>query len=59
MDKSRGDSALDVSAWIIAIVKATWMSDGSHWPGTWLAAAPDHSCGDHAGMIQVTNCLLA
>ncbi|WVZ90701.1 hypothetical protein U9M48_036981 [Paspalum notatum var. saurae] len=35
-----------------ATVKATWMSDGSHWPGTWLAAAPDHSRGDHAGIIQ-------
>ncbi|CAL4906114.1 unnamed protein product [Urochloa decumbens] len=35
-----------------AIVKATWMSDGSHWPGTWLNAAPDHSRGDHAGIIQ-------
>jgi 1,4-beta-D-xylan synthase len=42
-----------------AIVKATWMSDGSHWLGTWLAAAPDHSCGDHACIIQVINCLLA
>ncbi|KAG6531828.1 cellulose synthase-like protein D5 [Zingiber officinale] len=34
-------------------VKATWMSDGSHWPGTWFSAAPDHSRGDHAGIIQV------
>ncbi|XP_062204687.1 cellulose synthase-like protein D4 [Phragmites australis] len=33
-------------------VKATWMSDGSHWPGTWHTAAPDHSRGDHAGIIQ-------
>ncbi|KAL6847407.1 hypothetical protein ACP4OV_023260 [Aristida adscensionis] len=33
-------------------VKATWMSDGSQWPGTWLAAAPDHARGDHAGIIQ-------
>lgn len=36
-----------------AAVKATWMSDGSQWPGTWLAGAPDHSRGDHAGIIQV------
>lgn len=35
-----------------AAVKATWMSDGSQWPGTWLAGAPDHSRGDHAGIIQ-------
>ncbi|CAD5183091.1 unnamed protein product [Musa acuminata subsp. malaccensis] len=34
-------------------VKATWMSDGSHWPGTWFSAAADHSRGDHAGIIQV------
>ncbi|AQK40148.1 Putative cellulose synthase-like family protein [Zea mays] len=33
-------------------VKATWMSDGSQWPGTWLTSAPDHSRGDHAGIIQ-------
>ncbi|KAK3139980.1 hypothetical protein QOZ80_5AG0393560 [Eleusine coracana subsp. coracana] len=35
-----------------ATVKATWMSDGSQWPGTWITAAPDHSRGDHAGIIQ-------
>ncbi|CAD6269885.1 unnamed protein product [Miscanthus lutarioriparius] len=35
-----------------AVVKATWMSDGSQWPGTWLTSAPDHSRGDHAGIIQ-------
>ncbi|WOL03282.1 cellulose synthase-like protein D5 [Canna indica] len=35
-------------------VKATWMSDGSHWPGTWFSSATaDHSRGDHAGIIQV------
>ncbi|GAB2281685.1 Cellulose synthase-like protein D5 [Dionaea muscipula] len=32
--------------------KATWMSDGSHWPGTWPSAELDHSRGDHAGIIQ-------
>jgi len=37
-------------------VKATWMSDGSQWPGTWLTSAPDHSRGDHAGIIQVIDC---
>ncbi|KAG8093132.1 hypothetical protein GUJ93_ZPchr0012g21488 [Zizania palustris] len=35
-----------------AAVKATWMSDGSNWPGTWTSPAPDHSRGDHAGIIQ-------
>ncbi|KAK1627450.1 hypothetical protein QYE76_001765 [Lolium multiflorum] len=33
-------------------VKATWMSDGSQWHGTWLTGAKDHSRGDHAGIIQ-------
>ncbi|KAK7396931.1 hypothetical protein VNO78_18094 [Psophocarpus tetragonolobus] len=36
----------------IKVPKATWMSDGSHWPGTWASAEPDHSRGDHAGIIQ-------
>lgn len=35
-----------------SVVKATWMSDGSHWPGTWFSADDDHSRGDHAGIIQ-------
>ncbi|KAK9139256.1 hypothetical protein Scep_008937 [Stephania cephalantha] len=34
------------------VPKATWMSDGSHWPGTWLSADTDHSRGDHSGIIQ-------
>jgi hypothetical protein len=37
----------------VKIPKATWMADGTHWPGTWLNAAPEHSKGDHAGIIQV------
>ncbi|KAK4273248.1 hypothetical protein QN277_021688 [Acacia crassicarpa] len=36
----------------IKVPRATWMSDGSHWPGTWASAEPDHSRGDHAGIIQ-------
>ncbi|GMJ01042.1 CELLULOSE SYNTHASE LIKE D5, cellulose synthase-like D5, SALT OVERLY SENSITIVE 6 [Hibiscus trionum] len=36
----------------IKIPKATWMSDGSHWPGTWASAESDHSKGDHDGIIQ-------
>ncbi|KAL8143019.1 hypothetical protein V2J09_016051 [Rumex salicifolius] len=36
----------------IKVPKATWMSDGSHWPGTWPSSEPDHSRGDHAGIIQ-------
>ncbi|KAG5589301.1 hypothetical protein H5410_039815 [Solanum commersonii] len=37
----------------IKITKATWMADGTHWPGTWMVASPEHSRGDHAGIIQV------
>ncbi|KAK7284608.1 hypothetical protein RJT34_19357 [Clitoria ternatea] len=36
----------------IKVPKATWMSDGSHWPGTWASGESDHSRGDHAGIIQ-------
>ncbi|TKY61743.1 Cellulose synthase protein D5 [Spatholobus suberectus] len=36
----------------IKVPRATWMSDGSHWPGTWASAEQDHSRGDHAGIIQ-------
>ncbi|KAK3194199.1 hypothetical protein Dsin_025509 [Dipteronia sinensis] len=36
----------------VKVPKATWMSDGSHWPGTWGSAEADHSRGDHAGIIQ-------
>lgn len=35
------------------IPKATWMADGTHWPGTWINSAAEHSRGDHAGIIQV------
>lgn len=37
----------------IKIPKATWMADGTHWPGTWIHSSPEHSKGDHAGIIQV------
>ncbi|XP_010556710.1 PREDICTED: cellulose synthase-like protein D5 [Tarenaya hassleriana] len=36
----------------LKVPKATWMSDGSHWPGTWASGESDHSRGDHAGIIQ-------
>ncbi|KAE9613271.1 hypothetical protein Lal_00027332 [Lupinus albus] len=35
------------------ISKATWMNDGTHWPGTWTTSAPEHSRGDHASIVQV------
>ncbi|PKU76984.1 cellulose synthase-like protein D2 [Dendrobium catenatum] len=38
---------------IVKIPKATWMADGTHWPGTWTQPNIDHSRGDHAGIIQV------
>ncbi|KAJ4783629.1 Cellulose synthase family protein [Rhynchospora pubera] len=37
----------------IKIPKATWMADGTHWPGTWINSASEHTRGDHAGIIQV------
>ncbi|KAF3583335.1 hypothetical protein F2Q69_00025672 [Brassica cretica] len=36
----------------VKVAKATWMSDGSHWPGTWSSGETDNSRGDHAGIIQ-------
>ncbi|KAL9249101.1 Cellulose synthase-like protein [Drosera capensis] len=38
---------------VIWIPRATWMADKTHWPGTWVKPTPDHSRGDHAGIIQV------
>ncbi|XP_047962858.1 cellulose synthase-like protein D2 [Salvia hispanica] len=38
---------------VVKIKKATWMADGTHWPGTWLNPTPEHTKGDHAGIIQV------
>ncbi|XP_077210487.1 cellulose synthase like D4 [Tasmannia lanceolata] len=37
----------------LKIQKATWMADGTHWPGTWTSSCPDHAKGDHAGILQV------
>lgn len=37
----------------IKIQKATWMADGTHWPGTWTNPSPDHAKGDHPGILQV------
>lgn len=38
----------------LKVTKATWMADGTHWPGTWLSTVADHAKGDHAGILQVT-----
>ncbi|PIA39908.1 hypothetical protein AQUCO_02600396v1 [Aquilegia coerulea] len=37
----------------VKVTKATWMADGTHWPGTWYVPSPDHKKGDHAGIIQI------
>ncbi|KAI5062289.1 hypothetical protein GOP47_0022828 [Adiantum capillus-veneris] len=37
----------------LEVPKATWMADGSHWPGGWDTPVNDHCRGDHAGIIQV------
>ncbi|XP_077246801.1 cellulose synthase-like D1 [Tasmannia lanceolata] len=37
----------------LKVTKATWMADGTHWPGTWFEPSPDHKKGDHAGILQV------
>ncbi|XP_050215996.1 cellulose synthase-like protein D1 [Mercurialis annua] len=37
----------------VNVPKATWMADGTHWPGTWLNPTADHSKGDHAGILQI------
>ncbi|CAK8570753.1 unnamed protein product [Lathyrus sativus] len=37
----------------IKVLKATWMADGTHWPGAWAASAREHAKGDHAGILQV------
>ncbi|PWA92463.1 Cellulose synthase [Artemisia annua] len=37
----------------IKVKRATWMADGTHWPGTWTSPSPDHKKGDHAGILQV------
>ncbi|RRT48480.1 hypothetical protein B296_00036148 [Ensete ventricosum] len=37
----------------VKIPKATWMADGTHWPGTWMNPSSEHTRGDHAGIIQV------
>lgn len=41
----------------IKVPKATWMADGTHWPGTWTIPYAEHSKGDHAGILQVHTCI--
>ncbi|KAL3506351.1 hypothetical protein ACH5RR_031733 [Cinchona calisaya] len=44
MEKNSGEAT---------VTKATWMADGTHWPGTWLTPIADHAKGDHAGILQI------
>lgn len=37
----------------VKVLKATWMADGTHWPGSWASPSSEHSKGDHAGILQV------
>ncbi|KAK4263444.1 hypothetical protein QN277_028847 [Acacia crassicarpa] len=37
----------------VRVVKATWMADGTHWPGTWAVPSSQHAKGDHTGILQV------
>ncbi|KAJ9678476.1 hypothetical protein PVL29_020618 [Vitis rotundifolia] len=47
--QNRDDEAVET----VKVPKATWMADGTHWPGTWMNSGSEHSKGDHAGIIQV------
>ncbi|XP_024031854.1 cellulose synthase-like protein D4 [Morus notabilis] len=47
--KESGTDPLDAPK----VPKATWMADGTHWPGTWAVPASEHAKGDHAGILQV------
>ncbi|XP_040987477.1 cellulose synthase-like protein D3 [Juglans microcarpa x Juglans regia] len=51
--KVEREKGIDELFEIPKIPKATWMADGTHWPGTWITPAPEHSRGDHASIIQV------
>ncbi|KAK9144231.1 hypothetical protein Sjap_004134 [Stephania japonica] len=53
MKIQRRNNASDEPMDIVKIPKATWMADGTHWPGTWLNPTSEHTKGDHAGIIQM------
>ncbi|KAG0498301.1 hypothetical protein HPP92_002992 [Vanilla planifolia] len=36
----------------IKVQKATWMADGTHWPGTWAASAPTTPAGTTLGFSR-------
>lgn len=39
--------------------RATWMADGTQWPGTWVEPSENHRKGDHTGIVQVSTIVLA
>ncbi|XP_008786433.2 cellulose synthase-like protein D2 [Phoenix dactylifera] len=51
--KRERETAADDVVEPVKIPKATWMADGTHWPGTWINPSSEHTRGDHAGIIQV------
>ncbi|KAK6920106.1 hypothetical protein RJ641_016010 [Dillenia turbinata] len=52
MYKQMRESGADPLEPVKKIPKATWMADGTHWPGTWAQTAREHAKGDHAGILQ-------
>ncbi|VAI68781.1 unnamed protein product [Triticum turgidum subsp. durum] len=50
--KRQREAALDDAVETVKIAKATWMADGTHWPGTWIQPSAEHTRGDHAGIIH-------
>jgi hypothetical protein len=34
-------------------VRATWMADGTQWPGTWMEEVENHRRGQHTGIVKV------
>lgn len=34
-------------------VKATWMANGTQWPGAWIDTTENHRKGNHAGIVKV------
>uniref|UniRef100_M8BQC4 Cellulose synthase-like protein D2 n=1 Tax=Aegilops tauschii TaxID=37682 RepID=M8BQC4_AEGTA len=56
--KRQREAALDDAVETVKIAKATWMADGTHWPGTWIQPSAEHTRGDHAGIIQVSSIYL-
>ncbi|KAL8550741.1 hypothetical protein ACS0TY_009229 [Phlomoides rotata] len=53
MMKNMRESGAETTLDRLKVQKATWMADGTHWPGTWAVASREHAKGDHAGILQV------